>query len=474
MRRASRAGSNAGIVRESPGGQPLALDAKQLEEELRTLVAPLLERWSVPGCAVGILADEHDYTFGFGVAHQDSRNPVTQGTLFQTGSITKVFTATAILRLVDQWKLDLDRPVKGYLPGFRLLSDEATDEVTARHLLTHTGGFWGDDFSSFGAGDDALAKAVAALGGIRQLTRPGELWSYCNAGFQVLGAILERFGGATYESVVEQQVLRPLGIYNTTFWAHEAITRPVAAGHNTSTTGETTVASPFPITRAMNPAGAIISNVADLLTFARFHMGNGMADQTRLLSPAVLGEMQRFQVPAANLASGWGLGWWYDAVAGSAVIGHGGSTNGFRALLTLVPGQKFAIAVLTNGSNGVAVYRAVEEWALQRFVSLSRPKHEPISMTPEQLTFFAGRYHTPGGESLLEVDGQGLRITSSARNVFTGTESELPVRHCVPISDREFLITDTEMAGQTFDFVFNDDQSIRFRRFGGRLSEKVS
>jgi CubicO group peptidase (beta-lactamase class C family) len=412
-------------------------------------------------------------TAAFGKANLEAGHDATPDTLFQIGSISKVFTATAVMQLVDSWRVDLDAPVTRYLPGFRLSSPEATEALRVRHLLTHHTGFWGDDFTDFGNGDDALGKAVAALSGIRQLTAPGESWAYCNAGFQVLGAILEKFGHKPAEDVIRDRVIRPIGLDRSTFRPDEAITHPVAAGYNTVTSVDPEVARPYAITRAMAPAGAIIGTVGDLLKFAAFHMGDGLADGKRVLSPGAIAEMQTHQVTAANMAPAWGLGWWIQDASGTKTIGHGGSTNGQRANLVVVPSKRLAIASLTNGSNGSAVNRAIERHLLREF---GVPREDPQEgvLPDEAMQVLAGRYHSPGGDVTVGIDGRQLTLDTFARNALTGAEYQAPRRHCNPIGDIEFVVKDTEMEGSRFDFLLNKDGSPRFLRFGGRLYVRVS
>lgn len=134
-----------------------------------------MERWSVPGVALGLLRDGAMETFAFGVASIDTGFPVRPDTLFQIGSITKVFTTTLIMQLVDEGRIDLDAPVTSYLPSFALGDAAVQEAITMRRLLSHQAGFYGDNFKDFGPGDDALAIAIAEFPSLRQLTPPGEL-----------------------------------------------------------------------------------------------------------------------------------------------------------------------------------------------------------------------------------------------------------------------------------------------------------
>ena len=451
-----------------------AIAERTLQSELHDLVTPLLAKWKVPGVTIATWADGEVRAAAFGVANLETGQAMTPETLLQIGSISKVFTATAVMQLVDSWKVDLDAPVTRYLPEFRLSTPEATEAVKVRHLLTHYGGFWGDDFTDRGVGDDSLSKAVAALANIRQLTAPGESWAYCNAGFQVLGALLEKFHNKPAEDVIRDRVLKPLGLERSTFRAEEAITFPVAVGYNTLTTDEPEVAKPYAITRAMAPAGAIIGTVGDLLKFAEFHLGDGKAGEKRVLSPGALAEMQREQVAAANMAPAWGLGWWIQDASGTKTIGHGGSTNGQRANLCIVPGMRFALASLTNGSNGGAVNRVIERHILAEYAGT--PRRDPqVGTLPLELTErFAGRYHSPGGDVTITAADSRLTIDTFARNALTGAEYQAPSRTAAPIADHEFVIIDTEMEGSRFDFLLDSDGSVSFLRIGGRLYDRVA
>ena len=446
-----------------------AIAERSHTSDLHELVTGELAQWKVPGLSVAVWKDGEVETAAFGIASLETGQAVTPGTVFQIGSITKVFTATAVMQLVERWKLELDQPVARYLPGFRLGDAAATEALTVRHLLTHTGGFWGDDFTDYGMGDDALQKAVEGLSGIRQLTRPGELWFYCNAGFQVLGRLIEQISQKPYEEVIRDRIFKPLEMERSTFWAHEAITWPAAVGYNTITTDEPETARPYAITRAMAAAGTIIGTASDLLKFAAFHLGDGTANGKRVMSRSTMNLMQQPQVEAANLAPHWGLGWWIQDAGGVKTFGHGGSTNGHRALLTVCPEQRVAIAILTNGSNGSAVYRNVERFCLERYAGIRREDPAAISLGSASLGRYAGVFRNAGGEIVIGTDSEQLTLDLATRNAITGQEAALPRRHASPVSEREFIITDTETQGSVFDFILHGDGSVRFLRLGGRL-----
>ncbi|HTP09807.1 MAG TPA: serine hydrolase domain-containing protein, partial [Anaerolineae bacterium] len=161
-----------------------------LFENLSTEITAGMQRIPIPGLAVGVWHDGVEQTAGFGVTSVENPLPVTPDTLFQVGSISKTFTATALMMLREAGKIDLDTPVRAYLPDFRLSDEDVAARVTIRHLLTHTGGWLGDYFNDFGFGDDAQIKMLNEIAKLPQFTPLGEVWSYCNTGFNIAGRLI--------------------------------------------------------------------------------------------------------------------------------------------------------------------------------------------------------------------------------------------------------------------------------------------
>ena len=177
-----------------------------------------MERLRIPGVAVGVHVDGQEYLAGYGVTSIDNPLPVTADTLFQIGSTTKTITATAAMRLVEAGKLQLDAPVRTYLPELRLSDESVAARVTMWHLFTHTGGWVGDYFNDFGGGDDALAGIVASLESLPQLMPLGETFSYSNSGFYIAGRVIEAITGRTFESAIAELVFDPLGMNMSFFF----------------------------------------------------------------------------------------------------------------------------------------------------------------------------------------------------------------------------------------------------------------
>ncbi|HIE28405.1 TPA: class A beta-lactamase-related serine hydrolase [Candidatus Poribacteria bacterium] len=281
-------------------------------ERLKEFVAELMEKKKIPGVAVGILRKDKTYTAGFGVTNIDHPLSVTDETLFQIGSITKTFTGTAIMRLVEMGKLDLDATVRTYLPDFKVADETATSQATIRHLLTHTSGWAGDFFVDTGAGDDALPRYMAKMADLEQLAPIGSVFSYNNSGFYLAGYIIEQVTGKKYEDALKKLVLEPLGLENCRFDPGDVMTHRFAVGHDVSEE-YATVARPWPLPRAAYPAGGITCHVKDLLRYARFHLGDGTTeDGTRLLTPESLSLMHTPQAPIWEEHESVGLTWFIN------------------------------------------------------------------------------------------------------------------------------------------------------------------
>src|SRR5258706_3087014 len=190
-----------------------------------------MERYHVPGVAVGIWNDGKEELGGWGVTNIDHPLAVDADTLFQIASVTKTITATTIVRLVEQGKIDLAAPVRTYIPTFALRDADAAKRATVKHLVTHTGGWLGDCFADFGNGDDALQRYVDAMVDLEQLTPLGEIWHYSNSSFTVLGRIIEVVTGTTYERAARELLFKPLGMHHSCFTAVGAHLHPTPLLH---------------------------------------------------------------------------------------------------------------------------------------------------------------------------------------------------------------------------------------------------
>jgi CubicO group peptidase (beta-lactamase class C family) len=447
-----------------------------LDATFETLVRERMARWSIPGATLGELGGDTRREAAFGVTSLETGYPVRPDSLFQIGSITKVFTTTLVMMLVEESKLDLDAPVISYLPNLKLADASARRSITLRMLLCHSSGFFGDFFADFGWGDDALRRYVDKLDTLPQQTPPGTSWAYNNAGFCLAGALIEQVTGQPYERVMRDRVFQPLGLTHTFYYPHEAIAYPVAVGHTQITPAgdEHEVARLYPLPRAVNAAGGIISTVDDLLTFAAFHIGGGVTrNGQRLLPEAAVRAMGEPQISAANFAEAYGLGWETRTIGGVRLIGHGGSTNGFNARLLLIPERRYAIAILTNSGRGATMYRDVVDARLAELFGLRSPKPDLIQLSKKALDRFAGVYQQTDVRVTLTATDEGLRGDSTFRDLLNDKELTYPTEELRPISAHEFMvIAPDEEEGSRWDFLLDGRGHPKYLRMGGRLYDR--
>lgn len=417
------------------------------------------EQHGVPGVAVGVLEEGEEQHQSYGVTSIENPLEVTPDTRFQVGSITKTFTGTAICELVARGDLDLDRPVREYVPGLVLADTDATERVTLRHLLSHTGGWFGDYFDDTGWGDDAAAVYVERMRELPQQTPVGELWAYNNAGFALAGRAVELVTGKRFEDVVQEFVLDPLDLSSTTFWPWEVMTERFAVGH-VGEGEELQVARPWPVGRSAHAAGGIVSTTPDLLRYARLHLD----------PPPALARMQIPQAPTAEEGEWVGLTWYGQDRFGTLL--HGGGTNGQISLLVLVPARSFAMALLTNHSPGGL---QVIEAAL-REAGLAADEPQPIEDVP--IEGYAGVFETTVDRiTLSPLDNARMRVESESLGGFPTKDSppgpQLPPAEAFFYTPERWYVEAGPLKGMRGHFIHDDDGALRWLRAGGRLFRRV-
>ena len=359
----------------------------------------LIERYDVPAASVGVMVDGEVAVRAAGVLSTATGVEATTDSVFQIGSITKLWTSTLVMQLVDEGLVELDAPVRSYLSDFRVGDPSATEQITVRQLLTHTSGFEGDLFTDTGVGDDCVEKFLGVLHDVPQLFAPGELWSYNNAGFVVLGRLVEVLRGAPYDVCLRRHLFEPLGIDHAATSPYEAILFRAAVGHIETEPGAGFHPAPvWALTRSNIPAGSMLAmDAASLLRFAWSHLHDGRTQEATLLAPGTAARMQAHEavVPAlGHLGDSWGLGFERFEGPDGLVVGHDGNTIGQSAFLRMVPGAGVAVALLTNGGNAGPLFRDVAGHALGELAGL-RLAAEPLPPSdPPRLdaSRYAGTY----------------------------------------------------------------------------------
>ncbi len=324
------------------------------------LLAELAAEHRVPGAACGLLLGGETEVATWGVANVATGTPVGPSTLFQLGSITKIYTATLLMQAVSAGVVSLDEPVRAQLQEFTVADPGATIEITPRHLLTHTSGLEGDHLIDTGWNSDALARYVATLAGLGQIHPTDEAYSFCNTGYGVVGRLLEVATGEHFDRVLRRRLTRPLGCRATLTLPQHALLHNVAVGHVQTIGREPTRQPRWVLTRSNGPMGGVMAPAGELLRFAGMHLRAGQApDGADLLAPAGIEAMQRphaeSPLPDEAQALGWTVRSWGDLVC----LSQDADTFGQRAALRVIPERDFAVCVLTNSPVGAAFAQAV-------------------------------------------------------------------------------------------------------------------
>ncbi len=441
-----------------------------MDPSLDSLVRDAMERYRVPGVAIGMIrADELDVA-AFGVTSVEHPLPVDGDTLFQIASVTKTMTATVIMRLIERGALDLDAPVRRYIPAFRLRDAAAQERATVRHLVTHTGGWLGDCFADFGNGDDALERYVAAMAELEQITPLGEIWHYSNSSFALLGRLIEVVTGKTYEAATRELLFVPLGMTRSCFSAGEAITHRVAIGH-VIVDEKPTVARPWAFPRAATPVGGIVSTANDLMRYARFHLGDGRApDGARLLSRESL-DLMRTPLADADLDRKVGVSWFIRSVGGVRLQYHGGVAIGQQGVLMLAPDRGEAITVQTNSARGGLLHQDVTTWWQRQRLKLNVPEPVYIELETARYKEYADRYRAELSDAELELSDTGLVYRTFSHNKLNVQPKppDPPPSRVAFTSDARFTLLDGPLKDTRGEFLRGPDGMVRYLRVGGRV-----
>ncbi len=318
--------------------------------ELEELVREEMERCSVPGVALAITdRDGVLYARGFGVTSlEDGGTAVSPRTLFRVGSTTKPLTGIAVLRLVEEGALDLDAPVRRYVPWLELNDSEAAERISLRMLLSHTSGLPADSMD-FGPRDPEKLEAHLreALPRYELVGAPGERYCYSNVGINLAGYVAEAVGGRYYAELMRELVLDPLGMSLTTFDPTVAMTYSVAQSHVADERGRPVVEHRYGDHAGRYPCGSAISNVLDLSSLAQLLLGSGCFRGRHVLSERSFAEMTRSHARVDD-GSEYGLTLRLEERGGVRLVGHDGRTNNFGCVLKTAPERGVGVVMLNN------------------------------------------------------------------------------------------------------------------------------
>ncbi|MCC7117305.1 MAG: beta-lactamase family protein [Anaerolineales bacterium] len=441
-------------------------------QKLTAEIKKEMKRLQTPGVAFAIWHKGREQSVGLGVTSVENPLPVTPETLFQIGSISKTLTGTILLRLAEQGRVSLDAPVKKYVKDLKLKDPAVEKQVTIRHLLTHVGGWVGDYFNDFGNGDDALAKMVQDLAHLPQVQPLGKIWSYNNTGFNLAARVIEIVTKQSYEQVVQETLFDPLKMRLSFFYPSDLLfTHRFVVGHYLER-GKVNVARPWAIGRAGNGVGGVVSSVKDLITYARFQMGNGSGILTR----NALQAMREPQVSAGGRGE-MGLTWFIQKVGSLTRYSHGGATHGQQAFFMFVPEKDFALAILTNSDNGGVINNRIAAQALKLYFGAENETPQTFKKTSSELTEFIGSYRI--GTEAFDLKAKNGMLIYQHIPLGGFPTPETPPGPALPPMRFAFcgpdlaLGLDEPMQGALGDFIRNAKGQIEYFRVGGRAHKKI-
>ena len=450
-------------------------------DALVALTEAKMKEFSVPGVALGIIDGSSLTTRGLGVTTVEDSIPVNAHTVFPIASISKTFAATAMMRLVEQGKVDLRAPVRTYIPTFRVRDSTVSRDVTVWHLLTHMGG-WEGQVGGPERGTATLENFVATtLPDLMQVAPPGKAWSYNNAGFSIAGRVIEVVTGKSINAAMRELVFQPLGLEHAGTTAGDFIVNRFAAGH-TSRDGKTTLQRPFTPSSSVT-AGGVGLCITDILTYARFHLGDGTAaNGERVLNAKSLELMRIPQAHKQGTDDDIGLAWHIRRVGPVHTYAHGGTLGGHILLLELVPERNFAIAILTNANSGWRLIQDVEREALKSYLGVTYapnqatahrglvetlPTAQALAKQPDPAPYL-GTYIRPNNSYVVRAEGGKLIVQDRSNS--GNAPREYPVAFYGP--DR-VVVTDGPDSGQSIEFVRDDAGRVNWIRVVGRVAVRA-
>jgi len=305
-----------------------------------------MEDLGIPGMALGIMQDgQIAHLKGFGVADSSGR-AVTPKTPFYIGSVTKSFTALAVMQLVEAGKIDLDAPVQKYLPWFELADKDASAKITVRNLLNQTSGISPRDGMGFWASQQGLEEVVRGLKTI-QLTQPVRTtFQYSNINYTIAGLIVEEVSGQSYGDYVSQHIFEPLDMYHSYASRELALADGLSDGHldmfGRAFRSERGMPAPY------LPTGGLISSAEDMSRYLIAQLNDGRYGDVKLLSAKGIAELH---TPAIPFGEGYyAMGWTTAVMDGVTLVNHNGDAGNFHTLIMLIPEQNSGFVLLSNAS----------------------------------------------------------------------------------------------------------------------------
>ena len=343
------------------------------KEQLEPVINQVMKTANMPGFAIAVVENQRIvYSAGFGLRKLNSKELMSAASLFHMASITKPFVATSIMQLWEQGKIDLEAPVVKYLPYFRL-ADERYKRITVRQMLSHISGM--PDVEDYEwdkpqYDDGALERFVRSISDRSLIADPGAKMQYSNMAFEVLGDVIAKVSGMSFEDYVKRNILEPLGMKNSTLLVKQTDPALLTSPHVQNGTYEVEVSKVFPYNRMHSPSSTLYSNVLEMSRWAIANLNRGELDGKRILKAATYDVMWR---PAGEQFPQIGISWFLNKYREQSVVTHSGGDTGFVSNLVLLPEKKIAVVMMSNYDR--APLRVITNAALDVAMGL---KPEPV------------------------------------------------------------------------------------------------
>ena len=421
------------------GGEETVTHTDELQ--LRTRAEAMLNRWPAVGFVMGVVRNGSlELSYAHGVADVESRTPVTTDTVFRVASITKTFTAVAVMQLWEKGLVDLDSPAADYLRAYKLAPADARHRpATLRQLLTHTAGIGEEvphtamlrpDFGeSVEAGSTVPTLAEHYRGELRLDTEPGTRFRYTDHGPATLGQIVEDVSGEPFDRYLRDHVFDPLGMTDTTLVTSEVPRARLATGHTLGSHGATAVPDREWITAGGSGA---YSTPADMARYVSALLGRGSNEHGSILRPETVAEMFAAQYQADPRLPGIGLAFFRADVGGHPVVEHQGILPGFDSQITLAPDDGVGVIAFANGTRLGALWIPTETGRLlHSLLGVPEDAIRPdVPQRPETWGDICGWYHLPGPVSDLRARlmvGAGVEVFVRRGRLFLRSLMPVPM-----------------------------------------------
>ena len=408
----------------------MGLQEKNIEQLMTTKFEPILKNYidekHIPGFTLAVVKENKIvYKKAFGVKNLKTGEKMTTTSLFHQASLTKPFVATCIMQLVEKRKINLEDLVIKYLPYLKI-DDERYKAITIRQMVTHTSGMpdvWNYEWDNPVYDDEALERYVRSLTNIKLIAAPGEIFRYSNMAFEVLGDLIAKVSGLSFEEYVKENILIPLKMNNSTLLKKEATVNLLTTPH-VFKKGDVVVSEIYPYNRMHAPSSTMISNVEDMSRWAMANLNYGELYGERILQKSTYDIMW---TKGKSVAEPVGISWFIGDHNGLKTISHGGGDTGYRSNIMLIPEKSLGIVMASNFDRTPIgeIVNAALTIALGEELTAPEEKKE-ISVDPQILETYVGKYEVESNFIIsVTRDGEKLFVQATGQpevQLFAETE----------------------------------------------------